>query len=847
MEEFLNNLKCQYTIQPPSWKFSCHLFYLLLTVIDKVDLNSQEKSKILSINQLNSVMNAVQECCSHSLEPCVKKHKNRVTYNATNQSDDEYRRLVSCLRMFHKLFGVKLVGSNSLFDDSKLDYIVGVLAIISLKKNQDDVMEFLQIFSNITSTFPIDLVFKFLMMMRGFGGLSKDFQLLVHRELMRKIRSPNGFLVLCQNLLVMPSDSKVPAWQKCAMISKIIEAVVASKAHQRFMVDEIFRTLDLTIKNNDRDIVGACAYVLKNLEAKDDAELKELIHSKILQPLAELAQPEDVLVGSILMELPQLMETVDRLHVLFSSSTIASLPSTILRNHIKLLFSLFSILPESPEREKLAAVVVFFLMNRERKELQKVVQDLRLNDNEATLQLHPRVCFKNQSLQIGGGPDGIADTTGTFLALMRGSNNNFLIYDVFLCLIGILGHIQHAGDNFLTGYDVAEEELADVLHRKFFKKLAILEPLQEMIQWKSLHSQLNEKPKEVFDVMRDVLVKSFEKSDAMDEQLTIIFFSIFKELISKLKEESQRQQMKQEVLKVKSKCRNQKLQEQIETILNLNEEIPSVDPSQMAFDDAMKLLDSSEVYCKVYGSDTLIKLLRKRDEPTILNRHTILAVALQNLKETESYAYLNIIRLLVALSYVMDTEVIDTLVAEYKNEELEIDERLKVGEVIVKVTEDLGQLSVKFKQQLIQSFLTGSRDRNNEFRTSSIANLGTICRILSYQVHNFFNEMFQQLENIVRSDEYLPSKRAAAMVLSQVLAGLPNLMDFQEFLTPIYRLLKEILANESDEPTRLHASVALDHLNAKTKDFLNPDLAVAKEIKINFEDIPNKLKDVKFK
>lgn len=843
----MSSYKCDYSNQPSSWRYFCRLSYVILQVIETIDLNSSEKSKLLSVNQLNSIVHAIQECATSGLEVCVKKHQNRITYNSTNQSEDEYRRLRSCVRMFYKFFGLKLISANSLFDDVKLDYMIGILSVISLKKNQDDVSEFLQIFSKITSTFPIDLVFKFLMMMRGFNGFSKDLQLLVHREMMRKIRSPNGFLVLCKNLLVLPHDSKVPSWQKCTMISKIIEGITNSKAHQQFMVDEIFRTLDLTLTNDDRDIVGACAFVLKNLEAKDDVDLKKIIHSKVLNSFKELTQPDAILFGSIILEHHQIVELVNRLHVLFSSSSIASLPSSILRNHITVLFNLYALLPDSPESVKLASIIVFFLSNRDRKELQRVIRMFRLKDDESALKIHSRICFKNGSLQIGADQDTSVDDTEPFLMLLKNSNNNFLIFDVFINLIYILGIVQDSGDNFLSEYDVSGDDLPNVLHRKFFKKLSILEPLKEMIQWKSLQYQLNEKPKEVLDVIKEVLLKIVEKADALDEQLMIIFFSLFKELIQKLKDENQRKLMRKEVLKIKDKCKDSELRNQIQAIFNIIDEIPNVDPSQMAFDDAMNLLRSEEIYCKVYGSDTLIKLLKKRDKQTVLNRHTILAVALQNLKETESYAYLNIIRLLVALTYVMDSEVIDALIAEYKNQEIEIDERLKIGEVIVKVTEDLGEFSVKFKQILIQCFLNGIRDNNDEFRVSSLANLGSICKTLTYQVHNFFHEMFQQLEIIIKGDEYLPSRRAATLVLSQVLSGMTSLLDFQDFLSPIYRLLKSILENETDPQTRLHAGVGLDQLNSKTKEFLNPELKAEKEIKIKLAENSHKINEIKYK
>lgn len=844
---YLNNQKCHYSGQPATWKYSCYLFYAISKVLDEVDLNSQESCAALSMNQLNAIVHAVQECSNSSLESCVKKHQNRVTYNPTSQSDDEYKRLVSCLRMFTKFFNVKIISSNSLFDDTKLDYIIGVLSVISLKKTQDDAMEFFQVFSNAPAMFTTALVFKFLMMIRGFNILSKDFQLVVHREMMRMIRSPDGFLILCQNLLVKPDDAKVPLWQKCSMISKIIEAIACNKLYQNSMVEEIFKTFDLSVKSDQREITGACVIVLKNLQEKQDDELVKLVHSKILAPLDELTNPDVLLFGSIVMEQQQLKATIDKLHALFSSSTVGSLPSLILKKHIKVLFNLYSIIPYSPEREKISSVIVFFMINRERKELQNVVQNIRLGDDPNVLKLHPRICYNNDSLQIGSEPHGVPDETESFLELMKNSNNNFLIYDVFLCLINILSVVQSSGDDFLSEYNVEEEDLANVLHRKFFKKLAILEPLQEMIQWKSLHSQLNEKPKEILDAIKAVLAKTVDKSNAVDEQLVIIFFSLCKELIYKLKDAGQRKQLTKEVLDIKSKCKNPKLCEQIELLFEVKEETASVDPSKLVFDDAMKLLHSPEIYCKVYGSDTLIKLLKKRDKQTVTNRHTILAVALQNLKESESYAFLNIIRLLVALTYVMDSEVVDALVAEYQNKELDIDERLKIGEVIVKVTEDLGGLSVKFKQQLIKCFLNGSRDLNNEYRTSSLVNLGTICKVLSYQVHSFFQEMFQQLEIIIKSDEYLPSKRAATLVLSQILAGLPNLMDFQDFLLPIYHLLKDILANDDDPQTKLHAGVALDHLNAKTKDFLNPEVKVAKEIKISLDENPSKISEIKFK
>lgn len=825
VKTFLKDNQITYAAKPTTWKYACHLFYLIIKSTHQKDPES------FNLNQVNSIAHAVTDCAANSLEIYIHKHPNRTTYSTTNQNRQEFQRLTCCIRMFHEIFTLKIISNNALFDDFKLDYMIGVLAVISMKERDD----FHELFDDIPQQFGSEMFFKFLMMIKGFNGFSKDFQQLVNRELIKMIRSTNGFHLLCRSLLV---KSEIPLWQRCNMIAKIIESSLG-KSYRKHMIDEIMRELKMSLTNGENDFVGACAVVLKDLKELNDDEMKKWIHDEILSPLHGLITPEEVLCGSILMEYQELKMFIDVLNALFSTSTVASMPSRILQPYVVPLFNLFNLLPNSPEKENLSSVIIFILNNSDKSDLLALIRNLRMKDNPQVLKLHPRVIFNNNTLQIGNS-DHHLDDTDSFIALIKNSNNNFLIYAVFLCLINLLGDAQNSSNSFLASYDVDEDGLPEVLHRKFYKQLAIIEPLQEMIQWKALHTQFNENPREILDAMKGILTKM----SGHDEQIVIIFFSIFKELLSKVRNEEQRKEMQQEILKLSEKFKNK---EQIAEVFRVNEEAADIDPSKIAYDDAIKLMKSQEIYCKVYGSDTLIKLLKKRNKQAVINRHTILAVALQNMKESESYAYLNVIRLLVALTYVMDVEVIDALIAEFTNSELEIDERLKFGEVIVKVTEDLGQMSAKFSQQLINCFLNGSRDINDEFRTSSLANLGSICKLLSYQIHTFFHEMFLQLEIIIKCDNYLPSKRAATMVLSQVLAGLPSLMDFQHFLLPIYHLLKDILANEPDEQTRLHAGVGLDHLNEKTKDFLNPQLKFEKEIKIRLDENPHKIGEIKFK
>ena len=95
--------------------------------------------------------------------------------------------------------------------------------------------------------------------------------------------------------------------------------------------------------------------------------------------------------------------------------------------------------------------------------------------------------------------------------------------------------------------------------------------------------------------------------------------------------------------------------------------------------------------------------------------------------------------------------------------------------------------------------------------------------------------MFLVIKSTIETDQYLPARRAAILVLSQLLEGIDNLLTLEDYLLLVYRFLKHIISTErDDEVTRLQAAVALDHLSARTKQFLSEAHAgkLEKEIRI---------------
>lgn len=143
-----------------------------------------------------------------------------------------------------------------------------------------------------------------------------------------------------------------------------------------------------------------------------------------------------------------------------------------------------------------------------------------------------------------------------------------------------------------------------------------------------------------------------------------------------------------------------------------------------------------------------------------------------------------------------------------------------------------GPLAIRYKDILINCFLLGSTNRNDELRSSSLSNMGTICRLLNYQVHHFFEELMQITHTTIANDSYAPARRAAVMVFADLVQGFDKLQDFEEILLPVYRALKFAQANETDGPTVAHATIGLNRLTAKVKTFLSTGPPEDREIQV---------------
>lgn len=101
------------------------------------------------------------------------------------------------------------------------------------------------------------------------------------------------------------------------------------------------------------------------------------------------------------------------------------------------------------------------------------------------------------------------------------------------------------------------------------------------------------------------------------------------------------------------------------------------------------------------------------------------------------------------------------------------------------------------------------------------------------------------IQNTLQLDEYLPARRAAALVLTDLLNGMNDLHQFQDFLLPIYRTLKHLAENDADLHVQVHARNGLSYLNDKVKELFMAEQQMQKEIRIL--DVKDDEKPILFK
>uniref|UniRef100_A0A674JV88 Transport and golgi organization 6 homolog n=1 Tax=Terrapene triunguis TaxID=2587831 RepID=A0A674JV88_9SAUR len=234
----------------------------------------------------------------------------------------------------------------------------------------------------------------------------------------------------------------------------------------------------------------------------------------------------------------------------------------------------------------------------------------------------------------------------------------------------------------------------------------------------------------------------------------------------------------------------------------------------------------------------LSRLIEQRDPDGLQAQEKLLKVFLENMEHEDSFVYLSAIQGVALLSDVYPEQILPCLLAQYgctspgTRGPQTAETRMKVGEVLMRVTRALGDMSCQYRAPLIHAFLRGARDPDSTLRASSLSNLGELCQRLHFQLGSVVQEVTSCLTAVVKTDSEAEVRRAAVHVVVVLLRGLSEKATevLRDVLRDLYRLLKSVVASDRDEVTVLHAQLALEELDDIMRRFLFPPQTLEKKL-----------------
>ena len=329
---------------------------------------------------------------------------------------------------------------------------------------------------------------------------------------------------------------------------------------------------------------------------------------------------------------------------------------------------------------------------------------------------------------------------------------------------------------------------------------------------------------------------------------------LLKENTKKIQEETEKLKEKGQEIKAQQKEqenqvldeRKAQLKAKTENVKKQKEERKKkrTQETRSAYESALFDVSDPLVPVQGHGLIALARLLEDKDAETIENLEKVRLLFQANLEDSDTYLYLASIRGLVIVARYSPDQVLEVLTREFAlagerkmenseedEEEKEVKIRTKVGEALVQITRELGEVAPKYKTLLLNSFFSVANDPDSLVRASGLSLLGEICKLLRFSLGNMTAELLNHLAACAR-DQEVEVRAAAVMVLTMVLQGLgrDTLNVLHHDLRDIYRALKVLNGVEKEETVLCHVGLALEEIDNIMRSLLTPDPAMEKKI-----------------
>ncbi|VDM17148.1 unnamed protein product [Hydatigera taeniaeformis] len=236
----------------------------------------------------------------------------------------------------------------------------------------------------------------------------------------------------------------------------------------------------------------------------------------------------------------------------------------------------------------------------------------------------------------------------------------------------------------------------------------------------------------------------------------------------------------------------------------------------------------------------LSRLLEARDPSLKGSEDNIFEMVVKHLDDEDSYVYLNAIRALSAMGNALTDRLLPLLLSRFLSTSYSLEFRLKVGEAIVRILRELGDIAPKYRDATVSNLLISARDPSEFIRAAGLSNLAEICRLLGNSIQSVIYEVrksqfpfigvrvafevYEVIEKTLKHDN-APIVRKSAAYLARSLFLTPKLMSHpsglpaylpDDLIRDVHRLLRDRLVIERDEEVLEQLEAAMAELDART-------------------------------
>ncbi|XP_038211438.1 transport and Golgi organization protein 6 [Zerene cesonia] len=790
--------------------------------------------------------------------------------------DQKYEVLVGCTEFLHRSYSVPVLKSIILTFHLS-DYLAALiqLAFAPLKKpgvyknftmTEDkynklniDRQKYITIYEHLVNNCFQPILMKELLVLQNAKEVEPPafVKRVIAKEMSRRLITPGGLLSLIRCFMENHEIDVGVDWKKIDMICKIAcnkHGQVTEYEYLNIICNQLRQILNL---NNTHYLTTAVCCLLSLSTKYSDSQVVTSLLEDTLQPFnyeSLIAQNNNP--GTIILTAQEVEHKISILHTC-TFITKLELPYKILASNLFILFVLSIKCSNNILQNKLNDIILKILDLGDNVSTSDTIKKLFSNEfcsgqvGVLAEEYNSGLILKCVSTPVN---HNIEEISSLLVNLFRNSTNITLTQNLFECFLQLFLDVNVKRRNKSEREKLLTLEDDPIILSKDDEKYAnIILILSEISATPQAINVVKSNPSITINFVEKLL--SLESKEN-DECVTIALV-LLNSVLSCNKNDLVKNRLTN-LLPIlerisQSGDHNRILCKEILSFINC--EYPRKDKTP--YGKALSNVLDSLLPVRAHGIMELTKLIEAADPETISKRHYVFCLLQEQLKDLDSYVYLAAINGIASLATHFTEDVLGLLckeflqisskrVVETQEDQNKIAElRMKIGDIIVKVTRRLGEMAILHKTELLNTFLCGCRDEEPLIRTSALSNLAEIALVLHYRVGTIIYEILLCIWTIIETDKAIECRRAAVMVISSLIKGLgqETLIELKENLLPIYRTLMKLYKDEDeDNILRLHAQISLEELNDIVKEFLSSAIPMEKQFCIS-----NDSNDIKYK